>query len=210
MNFDPEALAKKREEVDRMVITIDPDDARDFDDAISLEKLGYDDSKKSKPHSKKAGNRKGKSGPAVWELGVHIADVSHFVRPGTALDDEAVARGTSVYLPGKVIPMLPEALSNGLCSLQEGEPRLCKSAFIQYDAAGHVVGARFANTVIRSNKRLTYGQATDILDGKTKGFNKDVVALVKRMNDLARVIQKRRLAQGMIVLELPGCAPNSR
>lgn len=199
-SFDPDALEREREVVEELVITIDPDDARDFDDAISLRRLGGQsgDGRKTKKKSKTSPL----SQPA-WELGVHIADVSHFVRPGTALDDEAQERGTSVYLPGKVIPMLPETLSNGLCSLQEKEPRLCKSAFIRYDTGGRVVGARFANTIIRSDKRLTYGQATQILEGKKRGFPKPVVELVQRMDELARVIRKRRLDDGMIVLDLP-------
>lgn len=201
-SFDPDALEADRETVEAVVITIDPDDARDYDDAISLRRLnnggGGPDPKRKRKTSKKQ-----VTGPAAWELGVHIADVSHFVRPGTALDDEAQERGTSVYLPGKVIPMLPEALSNGLCSLQEKEPRLCKSAFIRYDTAGNVVSARFANTIIRSNKRLTYGQATQILDGKRRGFPRPVVDLVQLMDELARLIRKRRLDDGMIVLDLP-------
>ena len=199
--FDADAEASKREVVDDCtVITIDPDDARDFDDAISLERLDVSRDAKRKRSKKTKGKT---AGPAVWELGVHIADVSHFVKPGSELDQEAYKRGTSVYLPGKVIPMLPEILSNGLCSLQEAEPRLCKSAFIQYDAAGRVVAARFANTVIKSDKRLTYGDATTILDGKTKGFPKPAVELVLRMDELARAIRKRRLDEGMIVLSLP-------
>jgi len=199
--FDVDAEAERREVIDdRTIITIDPDDARDFDDAISLEKLDAGAEAKRKRAKKSKGKRKG---PAVWELGVHIADVSHFVKPGSHLDVEAYKRGTSVYLPGKVIPMLPEILSNGLCSLQEAEPRLCKSAFIRYDAAGRVVSAHFANTVIKSDKRLTYGEATAILDGKTRGFPKVAVELVKRMNELAIAIRKRRLSDGMIVLNLP-------
>ena len=140
---------------------------------------------------------------AVWELGVHIADVSFFVRRGGAIDQEAEARGTSVYFPRYVIPMLPEMLSNGVCSLQEGEPRLCKSAFIRYDEHGRVVGTRFANTIIRSAKRLTYGEATAILDGRTEGYAPKVVALVRRMDRLAKVIRQRRLEQGMLELDLP-------
>jgi len=199
--FDPDAEAKVREDLSgEVVITIDPDTARDFDDAISLKKL----SGEPRSHS----GRKGKSGGphgggAAWELGVHIADVSHFVRTGGPLDEEAVNRGTSVYFPGHVIPMLPEVLSNGVCSLQEAEPRLCKSAFIQYDEQGRVVDARFANTIIRSTKRLTYMQAGHILDGKIGKFSKPVVALVRDMDTLAKAIRQRRLGEGMVVLDLP-------
>ncbi len=208
--FDPDAAAREREDLsDLTIMTIDPDDARDYDDAISLERLT---ASKAGARSARDGSRAGSSSKgAVWELGVHIADVSHFVRAGSDLDAEAHKRGTSVYFPGHVVPMLPEALSNGLCSLQEGEPRLCKSAFIRYDAGGKVVSTRFANTVIRSAKRLTYGDATSILEGGTASgagrgrqrFAKEAVALVKRMDRLARSIRKRRLAEGMLVLELP-------
>jgi ribonuclease R len=198
-SFDLEAaLAARVDLSDMTIITIDPDDARDFDDAISLERL--------RPGSGGAGRAKGggkRSGEAAWELGVHIADVSTFVREGGELNEEAGTRGTSVYFPGFVIPMLPEVLSNGLCSLQEGEPRLCKSAFIRYDEAGNVVGTRFANTVIRSTKRLTYREASAVLEGKKGRLSKPVVELLQRMDTLAKAIQRRRLVEGMIVLDLP-------
>ncbi len=180
---DPQREAEEREDLrDEMTITIDPDDARDFDDAISLRKL-------------KGGE---------LELGVHIADVSRLVLPDAPLDKEARRRCNSVYLPQHVIPMLPEVLSNGLCSLQENEVRLTKSAFITYDRQGRRKGARFANSAIQSNKRLTYHQATDIIEGRTDGYSDDVVALVKSMEQLARRIRERRLKDGMVVLDLPG------
>ncbi len=180
--FDPKREMKHRERLDGLtVITIDPDDARDFDDAISLTE-----------------NKDG-----TCELGVHIADVAYFVREGTALDDEAKARGNSVYFPSYVIPMLPEMLSNGVCSLQEKEWRLTKSAFITYDRQGRVVKARFANTIIKSAKRLTYVQAQQIIDGKPGRTAPKVVELLKRMDALAKTIRKRRIKQGMLVLELP-------
>lgn len=177
-----EHALRDREDVrGEVVITIDPDDARDFDDAISVQPL-------------RGGG---------FELGVHIADVSNFVRVNRPLDREAHHRANSVYLPQKVVPMLPEILSNGLCSLQEGEPRLCKSAFIKYDKSGHRKHTRFANTVIQSTKRLTYRQAGMILDGGSHDYPAPVVELLRRMDRLARLIQKRRLQQGMIVLDLP-------
>ncbi|MCE5278915.1 MAG: ribonuclease R [Planctomycetaceae bacterium] len=192
--FDDGALADARRAVDtfdpapdgredlseQTVITIDPPDARDYDDAISLERQGRH-----------------------WILGVHIADVSHFVREGTALDDSARRRGTSVYFPNRVVPMLPEILSNGVCSLQEGQPRFCKSAFITYDEDGNVAGTRLAETLIRSTKRLTYLQAQDIIDGKTGGYAKPVVALVQQAAELARRIEQRRREAGMLHLDLP-------
>ncbi|MGB1126794.1 MAG: ribonuclease R family protein [Opitutales bacterium] len=122
---------------DLFTFTIDPDDAKDFDDALSLEEL-----------------EEGKV-----RIGVHIADVSGYVKPGSPLDVEAQERGNSTYLVGTVIPMLPHALSNGLCSLVEAEDRLAKTCFITFTHKAEVVGVEFANTVIRSNKRLTYAQA---------------------------------------------------
>ncbi len=180
--YDPEDASRGREDLrDLTIITIDPDEARDFDDAISVSELDN----------------------GRLELGVHIADVSNFVQPGGALDEEARERANSVYFPRLVIPMLPEVLSNGVCSLQEKQPRLTKSAFITYDASGQRVSARVANTVIRSAKRLTYRQATQILAGKVGRYSKTVVALVRRMESLAQTIRQRRLTNGMLVLDLP-------
>ncbi|HWL95464.1 MAG TPA: ribonuclease R [Phycisphaerae bacterium] len=203
--FDPDVAAEGRDDLSGMtIITIDPDDARDFDDAISLERLAANRGGRDGDDRGREWHRaKHKAGSAAWELGVHIADVSHFVRLGSEIDTEARERGTSVYLPGRVLPMLPEILSNGLCSLQEGEPRLAKSAFIRYDADGRVVATRFANTIIRSAKRLTYGDAQAIVDGKNTGFDRAAVELVQKMEKLARIIRQRRLKDGMIVLDLP-------
>ncbi len=202
-SFDVEKeLAQREDLTNRLTITIDPDDAKDYDDAITLERLS--DGRGDGQAPAKGKRRKERSiGPATWELGVHIADVSHFVRVGQPMDEEARQRCNSVYFPGHVIPMLPEVLSNGICSLQEAEPRLCKSAFIRYDARGGVLSARFANTVIKSAKRLTYQQASGILEGNTDGIPKPVVELVREMDRLAHAIQKRRHDEGMIVLDLP-------
>jgi ribonuclease R len=122
---------------DEAVFTIDPDDAKDFDDALSYEQLAGGDVR----------------------VGIHIADVSVYVRPGTALDREAQRRGNSTYLVGVVVPMLPEKLSNGLCSLVEAEDRLCKAVFLTFARNGRLKDTSFANTIIRSRKRLTYRQA---------------------------------------------------
>lgn len=122
---------------DILTLTIDPDDAKDFDDAISLEKLD-------------GGN---------WRIGVHIADVNAYVKPGSPLDIEAAKRGNSTYLTGTVIPMLPHKLSNGVCSLVEDEDRLTKAVFLEFTPQAQLTSWQFANTVIRSNKRLTYRQA---------------------------------------------------
>lgn len=203
--FDVEAVMERREDLSsRTIITIDPDDARDFDDAISLEVLRpAKRTVRPKQGASSRARRRPSRDEAVWELGIHIADVSAFVREGRPLDVDATERGTSVYFPGHVIPMLPEVLSNGLCSLQQGEPRLCKSVFIRYDALGRVVASRVANTVIRSAKRLTYRQAQSILDGRVGRFRKTLVDLVQELDRLARSIRQRRIEQGMVVLELP-------
>ncbi len=187
----PQRYTKDRVDLaETYTLTIDPPDARDFDDAISIERTD-----------------KG------WELGVHIADVAAFVKPGGALDAVARERGNSVYLPQRVIPMLPEVLSNGICSLQEAVPRLAKSAFITYDEQGHVQSRRYASTVIHSNHRLTYLEAQALIDGNPDEARKharseteyddELVAALQRMDMLARVIRKRRFKQGMIVLDLP-------
>lgn len=181
-SFNLDRELQTREDLrDEVIFTIDPDDAKDYDDAISLRRVGRGE----------------------WELGVHIADVSTFVKPDTELDREARQRGNSTYFPGYVVPMLPEILSNGLCSLQEDQPRLVKSAFIRYDAKGRPVASRFANAVIQSKKRLTYHQASGILEGKTGGFPRPVVETLREMEKLARTIRQRRLREGMLVLDLP-------
>lgn len=165
----------------KVIVTIDPPDARDFDDAISLEK-------------DKDGN---------WVLGVHIADVSYFVPAGTALDVEAKERGNSVYLPGRVIPMLPEMLSNGVCSLQPDQPRFVKSAYITYDGEGKILSRQYRNSIIRSTQRLTYQQVDRFLKGHTKDIKPEVTPLLENMNTLARIIEKRREKAGMLHLDLP-------
>ncbi len=182
--FDPRApLEQGREDLTGLtVVTIDPPDARDYDDAISI--------------------ARGADGAVT--LGVHIADVSYFVVEGGALDADAKRRSTSVYFPRKVIPMLPEVLSNGVCSLQEGERRLCKSVFIRYDEQARPAGARLAETVICSARRLTYVAAQRIIDGGGgEGVPAEVAALLVEANELARRIEVRRRAAGMLHLDLP-------
>ncbi len=179
--FGPEP-AKGREDItDKMILTIDPPDAKDFDDAISLEQ----------------------DAQGHWVLGVHIADVSHFIPAGSPLDEEARLRGNSIYLPGKVIPMLPEVLSNGICSLQPDQPRFTKSAYITYDDGGNIVSRRYANSIIRSKTRLTYEQADRALKGHTKGLKNEAIALLQNMEALSRRIEKRRIENGMLHLDLP-------
>ena len=192
-SFDPAVERGRRLDLtDHIVCTIDPDDAKDYDDAISLRRLDN----------------------GLWELGVHIADVSFFVKKGTPLDEEAERRGNSCYFPGHVIPMLPEILSNGVCSLQEGVPRLCKSAFITLDDDARPVRTKFLNTIIHSRLRLRYTEAQAIIDKaasiphpdgakKISDYEPDIVELLNDMDTLARRIQKRRQAAGQLTLELP-------
>ncbi len=180
-NFDPDNAPDRKDLRDLLTITIDPVDARDFDDAISI-------------HATRDG----------WELGVHIADVAAFVTPGSELDAEARRRGNSTYFPGYVVPMLPEVLSNGICSLQPNQPRFCKSIFIDYDRRGRARGARFDNAVIESSARLTYEQASAVLDGQSDPtLTDEVVELLRQAEKLARAIRKRRVREGMISLNLP-------
>ncbi len=194
-NFDQDVEAAKRDRedlTDTFIFTIDPPDAKDFDDAISLE---YDESQ------------------SEWTLGVHIADVSSFVAQGGALDEEARERANSTYLPRLVLPMLPETLSNGVCSLQEQVDRMTKSAFITFDNEGNVRSQRFASTVIRSRKRLTYIEAQALIDGdsdeaeknaRTKPeYSEELIETLRRCDKLAKILQKRRMKDGMIVLALP-------
>ena len=182
--FDPLIIEGREDLTASTIVTIDPPDARDFDDAISLHE-----------HT---GREAG-----MITLGVHIADVSHFVREDSDLDLEARGRGTSVYFPRKVLPMLPEVLSNGVCSLQQGQRRFCKSVFITYDREGRVLATRFCESVIMSAARLTYDDAQAICDGKPTKHKPPVVQLVRRMEKLARTIEARRIVEGALTLDLP-------
>jgi len=179
--FDPEQLDDREDITNRVVITIDPPDAKDFDDAIGLEKDPQ-------------GN---------WILGVHIADVSYFVPADCPLDSEAKARGNSVYLPGMTLPMLPEVLSNGICSLQPGQKRFVKSVYLTYDKQGDVLSRKFANSIMCSTQRLTYQQADRALKGHTKDVKPEVIELLKNMEILSRAIEQRRTKNGMLHLNLP-------
>jgi ribonuclease R len=173
------------------VITIDPADARDFDDAVSL----VVDSRSKH-----------------WLLGVHIADVAHFAPPGSALDREARKRGTSVYLPQRVLPMFPEIISNSLASLQQDRRRYTKSVQIDFTPAGQKTKARFVNSVIRVRRRFTYEQVSAILGGYEAGDGRvpsesavepEVLKLLVRMRDLAMILRKRRLKRGALELNMP-------
>src|SRR6266567_4097194 len=159
------------------IVTIDPDDARDFDDAIQVEKTN-----------------------SGWRLGVHIADVAAYVEPGSAMDREARGRGNSVYLPDRVIPMLPEGLSNGVCSLNPGVDRLTHSVFLHFDKHGVVKSARFGRSVIRSAHRLTYKQAYAILTSPPRD------RLGERLHvawELAALLRRKRFEHGALDLDFP-------
>ncbi len=168
-----EEEAKKRADYrDKLTFTIDPVDAKDFDDALSIETLPD-------------GN---------YEIGVHIADATYFCAPGTAIDDEAVKRGTSVYLVDATIPMLPHELSGNVCSLKADEDRLAFSAVFKITKGGDVLERSFAKSIIRSNKRFTYEQAQEILD-KNEGEHIEALTILR---DLARIMRKQREQQGAI------------
>jgi ribonuclease R len=185
----PEAEIRRRLDLrDEFVFTIDPDDAKDFDDAVSLEKL---------PNGR-------------WKLGVHIADVSHFVTPGTPVDREALSRATSIYLVDRVIPMLPERLSGDLCSLRPAEDRLTYSVILELSDSGEVFDYRVAETVIHSKHRLTYTQAQALIDGaKRRGApappaaSPEPAATLRAMRDLSRKLLQKWEAEGMIDFDLP-------
>jgi ribonuclease R len=182
-NQIPETVAEKmfagREDLrGKFIVTIDPDDARDFDDAIDVERIPG----------------------GGWRLGVHIADVSAYVKPGSALDREAYKRGNSVYLPDRVIPMLPERLSNGVCSLNPGVNRLTHSVFLEFTKDGRAKTARFGRTVIRSARRLTYREAYAIL----KAPPGDQVG--ERLHvawELASLLRRNRFKDGSLDLDFP-------
>lgn len=176
-NPSPGELARRENWTDRTVITIDPASARDFDDAISITAT-----------------------PSGWTLAVHIADVSHFVRPGGALDGEALRRGNSTYLPDRVLPMLPPRLSDDLCSLRPDVVRLTKVCEMKFDKKGKMLRARFADAFIRSKARLTYQEAFAMLKGNDKG---EVPSTVREAWNLASILRRNRYAKGALDLDFP-------
>jgi ribonuclease R len=164
-------------------VTVDPETARDHDDAISLDRM---------PNGH-------------WLLAVHIADVAHYVRPGAPLDQEAYLRGTSVYFPDRVVPMLPHALSSNICSLVEGKDRLTQSVVMELDAKGKVRRAEFHDGVIKSAARMTYQQVQAIVDGDAPLRERyaPLVPLFERMDELAALMRKRRYERGSLDFDLP-------
>ena len=167
---------KKREDFrETLTFTIDPDDAKDFDDAISFKEF-----------------KKG-----IYEIGIHIADVSHYVRPGSALDEDSYKRGTSVYLVDRTIPMLPEAISNDLCSLKPDVDRLTFSIIFNINKEGKILKQWIGKTIIHSNKRFTYGEAQNSLDKKDGLFHKELSTI----NKIAKKLKKERFEHGAISLD---------
>lgn len=167
---------------DACIITIDGDDSRDFDDAVCVKRV-----------------RGG------FELGVHIADVAHYVTEGSPLDNEALSRGTSVYFPGTVVPMLPEKLSNGICSLNPHEDRLTLSVVMKINNNGEVTAHNITEGVINSKERMTYANVTKILDGDSELCQKysHIVPMLHDMAELVKILRKRRMSAGSIDFDFP-------
>jgi len=174
-DISQEEISKRKDFRSRLTFTIDPFDAKDFDDAISFVELA----------------------DGKYEIGIHIADVTHYVQPDTALDAEAFERGTSVYLVDRVIPMLPERLSNNLCSLRPNEDKLCFSAVFEIDAKANVLSEWFGKTIIHSDKRLSYEEAQAIIETKEGELSKELEIL----NSLAYIMRERRFKNGAISFE---------
>ena len=182
--FDEDDIGDRSDFTGDTVITIDPKTARDFDDAISLKRIENDH----------------------WQLAVHIADVSHFVARKSALDDEAYQRGTSVYLPDRVIPMIPELISNNLASLQPDRVRYCMTAVIEFDPNGVPIGTELHRGAIKSAHRFNYMEIDDYLANDKpwkKKLTPEVFKLVRDMHTLAMILRKRRMDRGAIELTLP-------
>jgi ribonuclease R len=171
----PQEIAKRRDFREITTFTIDPADAKDFDDALSLQKL-------------ENGN---------WEVGVHIADVTHYLKPGTILDNEAVSRATSVYLVDRCVPMLPEVLSNFACSLRPNEEKYCFSAVFELDDNAQIQNQWFGKTVIYSNHRFTYEEAQLIIETEQGPFKDEVLTLDR----LAKILRKDRTNKGSIFFD---------
>lgn len=185
----PEEIAKRRDMRDTLTFTIDPRDAKDFDDALSFEVL-------------ENGN---------FEIGIHIADVSHYLTPDTVMDDEAYERATSVYLVDRVVPMLPEVLSNNACSLRPHEEKYTFSAIFEIDKKAHVIDQWFGRTVINSNERFSYEEAQHIIENKVHSIPEDVsirggayevseevVIATLKLDELAKIMRSRRMNDGAI------------
>ena len=184
-------ILRRRDMRDAFTFTIDPADAKDFDDAISFEWLEDNDPVTCNPSPV----------TPLYQIGVHIADVSHYVRPGTKIDEDAYKRGTSVYLVDRVIPMLPEELCNDKCSLRPGEDKLCMSVVFTMDADARVLKYKICRTVIRSDFRLNYDQAQDIITGVHPLGGVPLTQAVLTLNTLAAKLRAERIANGALTIE---------
>jgi ribonuclease R len=173
--FTQEEIAKRRDFRDILTFTIDPEDAKDFDDALSFRKLSN-------------GN---------YEIGVHIADVTHYVRPGTALDDDAYDRATSVYLVDRTVPMLPERLSNGLCSLRPHEDKYTFAAVFEMNDRGRVINEWYGRTVIHSDHRFSYEGAQEVIESNKGQFAEEL----RILNTIAIALRKERFGKGAVNFE---------
>jgi ribonuclease R len=170
-----EEITKRRDFRNITTFTIDPHDAKDFDDAISVHKL-------SNGH---------------WEIGVHIADVTHYIKENSLLDKEAYQRATSVYLVDRVVPMLPENISNVLCSLRPNEDKLCFSAVFEMDEEAHIHKKWFGRTAIHSNRRFTYEQAQEVIETKQGDYSEEILLL----DTLAKKLRYQRFVKGSIAFD---------
>ena len=195
--IDEKEILRRRDMRDVFTFTIDPADAKDFDDAISFEKEPTPDPSLN--------------GGEVYRIGVHIADVSHYVKPGTPVDDEAYKRGTSVYLVDRVIPMLPEELCNDKCSLRPGEDKLCMSVIFTMDSEARVIKHKICRTVIRSDARLNYDEVQEIIQStdrfadriQTVSQTEGISLALKTLNSLAQKLRAARIANGALTIEQP-------
>lgn len=181
--INPKEMGNRMDIRDLPTVTIDGEDAKDLDDAVTLSKEGD-----------------------IYHLGVHIADVTHYVKEDAALDKEALKRGTSVYLVDRVIPMLPHKLSNGICSLNPGVDRLTLSCFMDIDAKGTVLSHKIAETIIRSNRRMTYTNVSKIVEENDEEACKEyeeLVPMFQVMLELAMILKERRNKRGSINFDFP-------
>ena len=171
----PQEISKRLDMREVTTFTIDPADAKDFDDALSIRKLEN----------------------GLWEVGVHIADVTHYVRPGTIIDKEGRERATSVYLVDRTVPMLPEHLSNGICSLRPDEEKLTYSVVFQLNEYAEVKSYQIVKTVIRSNRRFTYEEAQNIIETGTGDYKDEML----KLNELAKILREKRFRSGAIAFD---------
>ena len=206
-------ILRRRDMRDAFTFTIDPADAKDFDDALSFECLAVAESDGlSEERSVRGAVCQAQP---VYQVGVHIADVSHYVRPGTKIDEDAYKRGTSVYLVDRVIPMLPEELCNDKCSLRPGEDKLCMSVVFTMDADARVLKYKICRTVIRSDFRLNYDEAQDVImanqtgetlsrenrNGGDTGGKASLKQALATLNTLAQKLRAERIANGALTIE---------